>query len=92
MIVFPMCGESKRFKVKGYKTPKFLLKLRNKSIFYHVVYGFKNISIKIYLYSLLIIKVQKFLLHEFRKLELTKYKIITLKNKTNGQLKQFTKD
>ena len=86
MIVFPMCGESKRFKVKGYKTPKFLLKLRNKSIFYHVVYGFrKYINKDLFVFIINNKSYKKFLLHEFRKLELTKYKIITLKNKTNGQ-------
>ncbi len=86
MIVFPMCGESKRFKVKGYKTPKFLLKLRNKSIFYHVVYGFrKYINKDLFVFIINNKSYKKFLLHEFRKLELTRYKIITLKNKTNGQ-------
>ena len=53
MIIFPMCGESKRFKIEGYRTPKFLLNLSNKTIFYHVVNGFRkyinsgNVKVKI---------------------------------------------
>ena len=86
MIVFPMCGESKRFKVEGYKTPKFLLNLRNRTIFYHVVKGFrKYINKDLFVFIINNANYKKFLLEEFKKLELTKYKIIILKNKTNGQ-------
>ncbi len=86
MIVFPMCGESRRFRVKGYKTPKFLLNLRNKTIFYHVVNGFrKYINKDLFVFIINNKNYKKFLLKEFKNLKLKKYKIVILKNKTNGQ-------
>ena len=76
----------KDLKLKGIKLLNFYLNLRNKSIFYHVVNGFrKYINKDLFVFIINNKSYKKFLLHEFRKLELTKYKIITLKNKTNGQ-------
>ena len=81
-----MCGESKRFKIEGYKTPKFLLNLNNKTIFYHVVYGFrKYINKDLFIFIINNPKYKIFLLREFKKLNLKKYKIVVLKTKTNGQ-------
>ena len=86
MIIFPMCGESKRFKIKGYRTPKFLLNLRNRTIFYHVVNGFrKYINKDLFVFIINNPKYKIFLLREFKKLNLKKYRIVTLKSKTNGQ-------
>ena len=86
MIIFPMCGESKRFKIKGYRTPKFLLNLRNKTIFYHVVNGFrKYINKDLFVFIINNPKYKIFLLREFKKLNLKKYRIVLLKSKTNGQ-------
>ena len=81
-----MCGESKRFKIKGYRTPKFLLNLRNKTIFYHVVNGFrKYINKDLFVFIINNPKYKIFLLREFKKLNLKKYRIVLLKSKTNGQ-------
>ena len=36
-IIIPMVGKSIRFKKAGYKTPKFLLKIKNKYVIEHVI-------------------------------------------------------
>jgi choline kinase len=42
MIIIPMAGASSRFFQNGYRVPKFMLELKNKSVFEHSVSSFSN--------------------------------------------------
>jgi len=42
MIVFPMAGTSSRFFDAGYKLPKYMLRIQQKTVFAHVLDGFKS--------------------------------------------------
>ena len=42
MIVLPMAGMSRRFTEAGYERPKYMLPFRGKSLFRHVMEGFKG--------------------------------------------------
>ena len=87
MIVIPMAGISKRFTVEGYKVPKFMLELKNLSLFKHSLISFKNYftTDKFLFIALDLDLYHEFLLNEIKELGIQDFKIILLKDQTKGQ-------
>ena len=87
MIVIPMAGISKRFTVEGYKVPKFMLELKNLSLFKHSLLSFKNYftTDKFLFIALDLDLYHEFLLNEIKELGIQDFKIILLKDQTKGQ-------
>ena len=88
IIVFPMAGESSRFKIEGYQLPKYMLPLRDGEVVFdrvmrpfskyadHVefVFAFRDVH-----------NTKEFLVSRLNKLRINKYRLVKLENKTSGQ-------
>ncbi len=87
MFLIPMMGKSSRFTQAGYKLPKYMLKVGNKTLFEKTVNSFKD-----YFKSDLFVftipdndELSKWLKEKIKLLEILNYEIILLKEDTNGQ-------
>jgi NDP-sugar pyrophosphorylase family protein len=87
MIVIPMAGLSSRFKKEGYKSPKYMLKAKGKTLFHHSVESFnKYFDQEFFLFiTLNTTTIKKFIEDECEILGVKNYKIIILEKPTNGQ-------
>ncbi|KAA6224945.1 MULTISPECIES: glycosyltransferase family 2 protein [unclassified Campylobacter] len=86
-IIFPMAGLSSRFLKFGYKLPKYQLLIDDKSVFSHVIEGFKayfGIARFLFIYRD-INESEKFIKKECKKLGLLNYGLVKLKKTTKGQ-------
>lgn len=86
-IIFPMAGLSSRFLKAGYKKPKYMLRIKNHSVFYNAVIGFKNYfhSCNFLFIYRDIYNTHDFLTNECNKLQIKSFKLIKLNNTTMGQ-------
>lgn len=87
MFVFPMVGLSSRFYNAGYSVPKYMLKAKGESLFYHSVNSFKRyFKVESFVF---IIKAgeenEEFVNNEVRSLGIANYTIIPLDYMTRGQ-------
>lgn len=85
--MFPMAGFSRRFTEAGYTVPKYMLEAKGRSLFNHVVGGFKR-----YFDSQQFVFVirrdsdtERFINRECKALGLRDYSIVTLEAPTRGQ-------
>ena len=88
IILFTMAGESRRFKMSGYKKKKFMLNAGNKSLFYRAVQPFltyKNLINKFVFVILESDNCVEWLENELSEISLENYEIITLPHLTCGQ-------
>lgn len=86
-MIFAMAGESSRFANAGYKCPKYMLSLNDKSVFYYAVSGFRR-YFGIFRFIFVYRDLQdssRFIDKECKKLNLSNYKAIELPNPTQGQ-------
>ncbi len=86
-IIFPMAGLSSRFIKAGYTKPKYMLQIKEHSVFYHAVIGFKNYfnSCNFLFIYRDINGTYNFLKTECEKLGIKSYKLIKLEDVTMGQ-------
>ena len=87
MIVIPMAGLSNRFKKEGYKLPKYMLKAKGKTLFYHSVESFrKYFDCEFFLFITLNTTATKYFIEsECKSLGIKNYNIVSLSKPTNGQ-------
>ena len=87
MIIVPMLGNSSRFKKEGILIPKFMLKIKNFTIFNLSVSTFyKYFDKEKFIFVINdSYEIEDFVMSQILKLEIKNYKIIKLKNKTRGQ-------
>lgn len=87
MIVIPMAGLSKRFKIAGYDLPKYMLEAKGKTLFEHSVESFANYFDKeTFLFiALSAFDTEKFISDMCQKLGILKYHIVILDAPTRGQ-------
>lgn len=86
-IIFAMAGASSRFTHAGYKVPKYMLPLQNKSVFFHAVSGFVryfNMYEFIFVYRDLC-GTKDFIYAECKKLGLEDFCAVELQSLTQGQ-------
>ncbi len=86
-IIFAMAGASSRFTSAGYKVPKYMLPLQNKSVFFHAVSGFAryfNAIEFIFVYRDLC-NTKDFIHTECKKMGLEDFKAVELHSLTQGQ-------
>jgi len=86
-IIFPMAGLSSRFAKAGYKLPKYMLTLKNKSVFQRAVESFENFFNKnkiLFIYRN-IENSKEFIKEECMKMKLEFYECCELKSQTKGQ-------
>ena len=86
-IIFAMAGASSRFANAGYKIPKYMLPLHNKSVFFHAVSGFVryfNMYEFIFVYRDLC-GTKDFIHTECKKMGLEDFKAVELHSLTQGQ-------
>jgi len=86
-IIFPMAGLSSRFVKVGYNKPKYMLPLKEHTVFYEAVYGFKNYfnSCKILFICRDIQDTEIFIKNQCQYMGLENYDIVILKSETEGQ-------
>ncbi len=87
IIVFPMAGLSTRFAKMGYDKPKYMLKLKKNTVFFHAVNSFKKYFNE---YKFLFIyrdvkNTTNFIHKECQKLKLSLYQSVKLEKETLGQ-------
>lgn len=87
MIIIPMAGLSSRFKIAGYKLPKYMLEAKGQSLFEHSVGSFKNyFDSEFFLFIALAIHETESFIHLMcKKLDIKNYSVIILDNPTRGQ-------
>lgn len=86
-IVFPMAGLSSRFLNAGYELPKYMLKVRDTSVFYNAVLGFKHYFKDcnfLFIYRN-IYDTKNFIFNECEKLKIENKIFVELNNETQGQ-------
>lgn len=84
MIIIPMCGQSSRFFKAGYTLPKYMLKLNELTIFEWSLLSFKDYFNKQEIVIICNSNIE-FIKEKLQNLKISKYKIINLNHKTNGQ-------
>ena len=89
-IVITMAGLGSRFRQAGYNVPKYMIKVKGKTLFEYSMmslYGFKN-HVNQYIFIALkddFVNVKNFIIDQLSKLEIKNYKIIILDELTDGQ-------
>lgn len=86
-IIFPMAGLSSRFAKAGYIKPKYMLQIKENSVFYNAVIGFKKYfdSCKFLFIYRDIYDTKKFIINECEKLKIKNKILVELDNETQGQ-------
>lgn len=88
IIIITMAGLSKRFKLKGYRLPKFKIVVQEKTLFFWSLSSLKNFISDNNFFIFITLKEHKskeFIENENAKLKIKNYKIIELNNPTDGQ-------
>lgn len=87
MIVIPMAGLSLRFREAGYRLPKYMLPLHGKSLFHHVMAGFRRcFERNEFLFVCRDVSdTETFVRAECTELGLTNYSVAMLEGTTGGQ-------
>ena len=85
-----MVGEGSRFKNAGYSIPKFALPINEKQTTFSLAVESFKLYFKDELFVFIIrdiinFEVEKFLIFELKKMQISRYKIIKLQNITTGQ-------
>lgn len=85
--MFAMAGLSKRFSDAGYESPKYMLSLRDKSVFYHAISGFRRYfnALKFVFVYRDIQGTKDFIAAQCELLKLYDYDAILLPHPTQGQ-------
>lgn len=86
-IIFAMAGESSRFANAGYKCPKYMLSLNDKSVFYYAVSGFRRyFGVHKFVFVYRDINGTKdFIATQCKTLNLFNYQAVQLPHPTQGQ-------
>ena len=87
MIIIPMAGLSNRFKKEGYDLPKYMLKAKGQSLFFHAIKSFERyFKSECFLFiALKITDIREFISQECKKLGLENYMVVLLDQPTRGQ-------
>lgn len=86
-IIIPMAGLSSRFSKEGFTLPKYMLYIKNKSLFYLSMEGFQSFfdEFEFVFITRKIFDSKLFIEKECDLLGISKYKIIELEHTTSGQ-------
>jgi len=86
-FIFPMAGLSSRFKEAGFTLPKYMLYLKDKSVFNRCLSGFSKYfrNSNFIFIAKDIFDTQKFIEEECKVLNIQNFEIIILNHHTNGQ-------
>ena len=88
IIIFPMAGESSRFKIEGYQLPKYMLPLRDgEVVFDRVMRPFAKYAGHVEFIFVFrdVYNTKEFLVSRLNDLRIKKYRLVKLENKTSGQ-------
>lgn len=87
MIVIPLAGLSQRFFDKGFKVPKYMLKLKQKSIFYWSVKSFERYFSDQYFLFICrnVYETKSFIEKNARELGILNFRVLELESVTLGQ-------
>ncbi|MBX7490602.1 glycosyltransferase family 2 protein [Helicobacter turcicus] len=86
-IIFPMAGLSSRFTKFGFTQPKYMLKIKENSVFFNAVNSFNKYykSCKFLFIYREILETKDFIVKECEKLHLSNYVLVELEKPTLGQ-------